>query len=550
MVKIKFLLSLHLIFLIGSCASKMKDQMKDYREAYKANQFDKALVILDKSVLKEDKKSILLWHLEKGSLSLSMSNEDQAIIHFQTALGLIDQLFTSKISSKALSFIINDASDDFYGANYERSFAHYFLAKSLYSRFQKKGDVSDLQGARATILAWDSYFAELQRSANYKTLYTTDLMLKVFGAQIHEVSGIRNDKQIALQLYKDALQILKTQGGIFSIFNQKNHDYIKHFESKGELSEKFFEETLALGDLKHFLTYKILSLTRDIRAAEFEREAKNLGASYELKEKASSGTGNVVLIFEEGLIPQKVGKVFNYGIKGAVESVEAPAAKTFISTVGVDILTAFAMNKLGMIPEATTNPGSFIFAHNMTKLAVQEAAIEFELPMIENISPIQRLELFILDDKEIIIEKGPLPVVSQNGEIARVVLEEDAVARYVKTGTRIAVRHLLAIIGAMKVYQSLQKKGGDRGDFLAKTAAMATYVGASKGIAALEKADTRHWTSLPEAIRMTETRLSPGKYKVALGIYSGEKAPDEPARVIGNFQVNGSGKSIFTFRLP
>jgi hypothetical protein len=49
---------------------------------------------------------------------------------------------------------------------------------------------------------------------------------------------------------------------------------------------------------------------------------------------------------------------------------------------------------------------------------------------------------------------------------------------------------------------------------------------------------------------MTETRLSPGKYKVALGNYSGEKAPDEPARVIGSFQVNGSGKSIFTFRLP
>lgn len=524
--------------------------MKEYREAFKSADFEKASGILEKSVLKEDKKSALLWHLEKGSLSLAMANEDEAISHFQTSLELIDRLFTTKLSSKTSSFVINDASDDFYGANYERSFAHYFLAKSLYSRFQKKGNVSDLQGARATILAWDSYFAELQRSAGSRTLYSTDLMLKVFGGQIHEVSGIRNDKQIALQLYKDALLILQTQGGIFSIFNEKNSEYIKHFESEGAASDKLFIGTPSRDDLKNFLTYKVLSLTKEIRGFEFDREAKNLGANSELIKKASSGTGNVVLLFEEGLIPQKVGKPFNFGIKGAINSVESPAAKAFISTVGVDILTAFAMNKLGMIPEATANPGSFIFAHDMTRLAVQEAAIEFELPMIETVPPVQRFEYFILDDKGVVIEHGPLPIVSQNGDIARVVLEEDVVARYVKTGTRVAVRHLLAIIAAMKVYQSFQKSSGDGGDFLAKTAAMATYVGASKGIAALEKADTRHWTTLPEAIRMAEMRLNPGKYKVALAIYSGEKAPDAPSRIIGDFQVNGSGKNIFTFRFP
>jgi hypothetical protein len=79
---------------------------------------------------------------------------------------------------------------------------------------------------------------------------------------------------------------------------------------------------------------------------------------------------------------------------------------------------------------------------------------------------------------------------------------------------------------------------------------MATYVGASKGIAALEKADTRHWTTLPEAIRMTELKLPSGKYKAAIGNYSGDKAPDAPAKIVGDFQVNGSSKSIFTFRFP
>ena len=521
--------------------------MKEYRDAYAVQDYEKASAILQKSALKEDKKSILLWHLEKGTLALSQGNEDDAISNFQTSLDLIDRFYTKKLSSKAASLLINDASDDFYGASYERSYAHYFLAKAYYARYLKKGVKLDLQGARATILAWDTYFSDLQRSASSKTLYTTDLMMKVFGGEVHEVSGIRNDDQIALQLYKDARQILETMGGIFSLFNKTNTTYISAFEKSSSPDAKLYEQTPAYEDLKDFLDYKILSLTKEMRPGDFDVQVKALSPKDAVKKKALAGEGNVVLVFEEGLIPQKVGKPFNFGIKGAMNAVENPAAKSFIATVGTEFVTAFAMNKLGMIPENTASPGSFIFAHDVTKLAVQEAAVEFELPMIENVPLVQRLELFVLNDNGVVIDHMPLPVVSDNGDIARVVLEEDVVARYTKTGTRVALKHLAAIIAAIKVYKSLQK-GNDQGDFLAKTAAMATYVGASKGIAALEKADVRHWTTLPQALRMTELKLKPGNYKLGIAAYSGQKAPDAPAKILGDVVVKGSEKSIFTFR--
>ena len=548
------MVNLHTLFLIillflGACASRLKDQMKEYREAYAVRDYVKASSILEKSVLKKDKKSLLLWHLEKGTLALSMGNEDEAVSNFQTSLALVEKLFTTRLSAKAESLLINDASDEFYGSSYERSYAHYFLAKSLYARYLKTGNKLDLQGARATILSWDSYFSELQRSASSKTLYSTDLMLKVFGGQIHEASEIRNDKQIALQLYKDALQILNTQGGIFSIFNRKNTDYIKRFQESGKADEKLYDSTEAKTDLKDFLHYKILSLTKDIRSGDFEKEAKTLKPSDAIKKRALKGSGNVVLVFEEGLIPQKSGKPFNFGIKGAINSVNSSGAKAFIATVGTEVVTAFAMNKLGMVPERTASPGSFIFAHDVTRLAVQEAAVEFELPMIENVPLVQRLELFVLDDKGVVINRGPLPVVSENGDIARVVLEEDVVARYVKTGARVAIRHIVAIVAAMKVYRSLLQGNNESADFLAKTAAMATYVGAAKGIAALEKADTRHWTTLPQALRMSELHLKAGSYKIAIGTYTGDKAPDSPSQVVGDFVVKDSGKSIFTFPL-
>jgi hypothetical protein len=537
------------LFFLEACASRMKDQMAAYREAYAAQDFAKALALLDGSELKEDKKSVLLWHLEKGTVAHALGNDDEAIAQFQTALELIDRLFTTKLGAKAASLLVNDSADEFYGASYERSLAHYYLAKSLYGRYQKRGNRLDLQGARATILAWDTYFTELQRGASSKTLYSTDLMLKVFGGQVHEASETRTDLQIALQLYKDALGILETQGGIFSVFNRTSTDYVRAFERDGKPSPKLFAATALRDDLRDFLQYKILALTKEVRGGDFEAQVKALAPKPEVVTRARGGAGNVVLVFEEGLIPQKVGKPFNFGIKGAINAVDNPGAKVFIASVGTEFVTAFAMNKLGMVPERTANPGSFVFAHNVTRLAVQEAAVEFELPMIEEVPLVQRRELFVLDDKGVVVDRRPLPIVSENGDIARVVLEEDVVARYVKTGTRVAIRHLVAIVAAMKVYRSLNRANTDGGDYLAKTAAMATYVGAAKGIAALEKADTRHWTTLPQALRMAELKLAPGKYQVALGTYSGEKAPLAPAKILGPLEVKSSGKSIFTFRL-
>jgi hypothetical protein len=186
-----------------------------------------------------------------------------------------------------------------------------------------------------------------------------------------------------------------------------------------------------------------------------------------------------------------------------------------------------------------------MFAHNVTRLTVQEAAIEFELPAVEKVNPVSRTELFVLDEKGLIVQQLPLPIINENGDLARVVLEEEVVSRYVKTGTRVAVRHILAIITAMGIYHQLN--GGKGNDFLAKSAALATYLGASKGLSMLEKADTRHWATLPQAIRMNELSLKPGKYKIGLASYTSSEVPKSPTQFLGEIQVNGSSKSLFNF---
>lgn len=539
-----------MIFVFGACASKTKDKMLEFREVYRSGNVEKAEKILEDSGLKDEKNSVLLWHLEKGTIALAKSDESAAILEFQESLDLIDKLFTTKLKSKVASLLINDASDEFYGASYERSYAHYFLSRAYYARYLKTKNKLDLQGARGTILAWDSYFAELQRSASTKTFYQTDLMLKIFGGQIHEMSGIANDKQVALQLYKDGLRILGIQGGIFPLFNSKSEEYVKNFEealATGETpNQKLFESTAVYQDLKNFITYKILVLTKEIRGGDFANQVKALNPSVELLKKVNEGSGNVVIVVEEGLVPRKIPKAFNIGLKGAMNATDNKGAKDFIAKVGAEVLANFAMNKLGMTPDA--GAGGLMFAHTVTKVAVTEAAVEFELPVIEKTNPVERLEIFVTNSKGQNVAQAPLSVVSENGDIAKVVLEEDAVSRYVKTGTRVAIKHIAAIISAYGVYRAMKGKDESSNDFFAKTAALATYVGASKGLSMLERADTRYWASLPDTLRMSEFKLSPGEYRLGVARYESGKAPRSPSKDLGKFHVSQSGKELFVFK--
>src|SRR5665647_67721 len=105
------------LFILGACASKMKDQMKDYRDTYAMGDMDKADQQLEASELKKEERSKLLWHMEKGTVEFGRNDFDKAISNFQSALDLIDKLYTSQLSKKAASFLINDAADVFYGAN-------------------------------------------------------------------------------------------------------------------------------------------------------------------------------------------------------------------------------------------------------------------------------------------------------------------------------------------------------------------------------------------------------------------------------------------------
>lgn len=541
MVRKKSFLIITVLLVLVACASGLKEQMLDYRKSLEARDFSKAENILEKSVLKTDVQSKLLWHLEKGSINLVQKNFDEAIRHFQTSLDLIDEFYTKRISIILVSALLDDERDNFEGAGYERSLAHYYLARSYYERYLVTKNRNDLFSARAAILAWDSYFQEVAR-AGVKTIYRSDLLSKVFGAQIHEQIATRNDMQIALQLYKDALKMAENIGGIYQYFNTDYQEFIKSLESgKGK---KNFSKTQGFNDLEDFLKYKILSLTYEVRRYEFDKLVKELKADKDIVNRAKKAP-NVSIILEEGFIAKKVGKKFNFGLQGVIDKVDDPKTKDAIKKHGAPMIGAFAMNILGLTPKNTNTAGSVIFAHQMTTLAVTQMAIQFEVAMMEETSPLARLGLYVLDEKGKVVEIKPLALITQTSDLAKTILEEEALFQYTRRGTRVALKHLTAIAASYVLYNQLKTP---ENDFIARSVALGSYVASAKLISRLEEADTRQWISLPEGIRLQEFHLRPGKYLLGLGIYDGKKWSESPSKTLGEIEVS-EDKELFTFRL-
>lgn len=560
--------------LVG-CSTLERDQLKKYREVFATGDYEKANTLLDKSVLKKNSRDKLLWYMEKGTTAFALGNYGEAIELFNAAEDLVDVLYTKKVGQKIAIYIVNDNAEDFYGAAFERSWLYYYLARSYYQVYQQKfidiadkdkrirRDLSDeearknLFSARAQMLAWDTFFQELQRSTDGKTFYQHDLVAKVFAAQIHEVTTIRADLQISLQLYKDALNLFNKWGKTFTVFNQKSQEYsakVKDALAEGKTPANLPVEELPQTNITEvFLKTKILELTQSLRPTDVASVMSSLQLSSDEKKywAQNNQKSNLTIILEEGLVPEKKAELVSLGLRGACAKIQDPTTRDLVTRIGVDILAAFAMEKLGLAPNNIAY-GNFVMARSVTAIAVSEAAIEFEVPSIR-LGPTPDVHKLVLKNaKGEVVKKIDWALIGSVGDVAKQVLEEESGFRIMRTGVRVAVKQIAAIASAFLVYQGMDRGNKDpRGstNFLAKAAAMATYIGASKGIAASERADVRHWTTLPDYVFIEDVQLAPGTYTVALN-KKVDGVGQEVERILGQVTVPSSGKSIFSYRMP
>lgn len=570
MVRNAFLILL--VLCVSACSMASRKEQASIRDLFSKGQYQEALWLLEESEFKKNKENRLLYLLQKGRILRAIGENTQAATAFVEASDLMDKLYTKSIKEELLTSFTNENYETFYGSPYERSMLFYYQALSFLDVYQRgyilekeKLKEKDKEGkdvertvyvekqlnaqerrrylfrARASIVAWDTFYKELRRNSGNKSVFDEDLFAKIAGAKIHELINKRADDQIALQLYKDAFEILNRKGLAFKAYNENFEAFAKDLKGEDVAKSLTVKKTDVAKELEQYLKVKILKLTYKRRPYESKKIEKKLSATQEIKQQAKKKT-NVTILIEKGLVSPLIGEDFSYNLASAMDNVEDPVTREFIKGVGLPVLTYFAMGPLGLGSVSRTRNSRLYVRHGVGEALTAQAGIEFEMAVIKEPEVAKVMNLYFykkeVGGKETLIQKNGAALVGPVSDMAYQMNLERASNAFSERGLRIALKHIVAIIAAYKTYQSMKESSGE---VFARPAAFAQYVITAKGIKESERADTRQWSSLPGNIYISELYLDKGDYVVKLG---NEKSQTK----IGDFSVSGSS-DFFSYNL-
>ncbi|MGZ3806829.1 MAG: hypothetical protein ACXVCE_01985, partial [Bacteriovorax sp.] len=186
--KFQYLFSLLLVsFFLQACSSGGREDRKELRTFFLTGSYDQGLSFIDKSKFYQDKDEKLLALMEKGMLLHAKGDWEESSRVLNEARTLSQELYTVSLSKKAEKTLLNDNYDVYYGEIYERSLLHFYLSLNAILNYQKTKKRDDLFRARAEVLAWDSFLSSIKEDRLGKSVYKNDLLLKIYGAKIHEM---------------------------------------------------------------------------------------------------------------------------------------------------------------------------------------------------------------------------------------------------------------------------------------------------------------------------------------------------------------------------
>jgi len=513
-----FLIVSFCALFLTACAGNQKAIIK-YRELLQKKDLKSALEMMKGDSIYSDEQSRLLKYLELGTLHLHGGEYYQALLNFDKARDLSDKLFTVSISKKIAGTIGNESSDNYSGEKFERSLIRYYSILCHYNLYEKgeyepyleeqrdeKGKIIStkqmpsvvlddakkrfhLTAAKATLIEWNAILEDYKKTSAGEVTYKDDLIAKFIGAVIHEKTETPADRQIALALIKESKNTVLKYYNSYQSFNLKYNDFNKDY---GKLPNLKPEQLLS-----SYVSPTPINLNLTSYADEL---IKNWN-------KPEKDKDNVYIVWNEGLIASKEVKKYEFPIGLTAARVTVGTVNDFVS---------FAAQALVV-----------------TDIAAPKIA--FELPHIP-----YRLNN---DDIKLIIKKDGTTVSEKNGllldplsEMAFHTLDAKAAGDLTLKGTRVAAKHLTALLASYATYKSLKEKMGDG---FALLSGIAGYNIASRGIEESEKADLRSWISLPNQVRMSSFKLSPGNYELySLNVNVNAEV------LIGKFTVSDKEKII------
>lgn len=487
---LKSLMSISVALLMCSCVSTsyrtMQTKLKN--DIVNKNYDSAVLLVNNKKFIPED-RSILLNKLEKGTTFYLKGDYFQAIQYFTEAQKISDDLYTVSISKKIAS-VLNANLDNYYGEIYERSLIrfyesliHYNLYKvGKYESYIKNEDGTDilvpekiltnserrnhLMASRSVIREWDSMLKSYYDKLAGKATYRIDIMAKLWGALIYEESERNEDKQIALQLYKDAKQVLFRYYNNYPTFNKKSSEFAKNFQKLPNLTQdyvekNFVESTEYYNDLLKYIDRKISNLSQDNK-------------------------DNLIIVLKENFVSPKLAKTITLPIPAMYFNLGETEFYNFVALLGI-------ASKEGL------------------------PIMKFEVPYV-NEQKIKNKIFARIYKNDTKITEFPILLSNPISDIAYKVFKDEEAILSVDILASASVKYSTALLTAYNLYKQKQDSYG-------RLAAIISYKASEKLIENSLKADTRFWSTLASEVRVGSTKLKNGSYKLA--IYSIENGVEK-----------------------
>lgn len=533
-------------FALIGCSSGGRSERADFRRLVENGDWEGALSFLEESKFYQEENSALLTKFERGNVLFRLGRHRESIDVFQEALDLSSELYTRSVTGQARALMANDNHDQYYGAPYELSMVHFlqslnFLA--LANQETSEGRRHWLYSARAQILAWDAHLRVLHQERD-GAIYKDNLTARLFAGLVHEMIGGREELQIARQLYIDALDILVKHGSAYEAYNSSFQKFIADYKklpelSREELFENYISPTQHYLEVEDYLKRKVLQLTHELGPREVPRARSRYDIPEDRYPLLEESPNSIALIFEN-TIPEVQSARQYFGLNHALYDSEG--AK-ILAAVSAAVISIFAAETLGLMPPPQNyNPVGAQLGYEVAHLMVSGIGIQFELPAVhEANSSAAGVNLEVLNDSGVEIFQGTLPLVHPLGQVSKQAIAENSWSRFTRVGLRVALKHVAAIVASYGTYRMLLREGDDSSRFMARNAAVLQYIAASRGIAASERADTRHWTSLPAGVRIVDFFAPEGKYQLKL------KAPNRVVD-LGPLKVEREDGKILHFK--
>lgn len=521
----------YLLITLCSCSLLSRKDQATVRGHFIQKDFDSAIKYIESSSLKKDEKNLLLYYLEKGTIEFYQKKYLESSLTFENANKLIEKLYTKSVKEAIASSIVNDNSKSYYGAIYERSLIYYYQAQAFKELSLTNSKYKDQ--LRAILLRWNSFFDEVKR-ADYKSFQKHDVFYKLMASEMHMFLNTKRDLEISYILLQDALKIAKNVAPIFPVYNENYIAYGKALRSK-KSTKNLLEPTKAYEKLIEHIKISILTYAKKYRPNDYRRFSRRW------KEKRTYDDKTIVLIEYKhinGLEP----KNFAINLNSVLKDVKDPSSRAMIEGIGVSALTYFAMGPIGLGYVSQHGNVSIYGNHHLGNEVTKEVGIEFEIPSVKKPNYNKNFQLIAIDEnnKE---KKYPIDYKASFSDLSYIQSEEIIANNFNQRASRVGVKYVLALLAAYSTYKSMEEKN----PLFANAAAMTQFLISQKAIKETEKADTRHWSTLPGIMLRSSLDLKPGNYSLVLEV-SELNAPEIKRINLGKLELKSNERSLFTYR--